>query len=178
VHGLHQPGFANEVSRKPMFDRLDVSRVTNLYGTGMTWDFVKRLREHHQGALVLKGIVTHEDAKEALKYGVDALIVSNHAAVPRRACSRPSRCCPKSSTLLAAVFPFWSTGASAAEPMFLKGLALGASAVCIGRPYCWGLAAFGQPGVEAVLGIMQEEFETIMRQGRGDDHCSDHEGQR
>jgi (S)-2-hydroxy-acid oxidase len=46
----------------------------------------------------------------------------------------------------------------------LKGLALGASAVCIGRPYCWGLAAFGQPGVEAVLEIMQREFETIMRQ--------------
>ncbi|MFE1600919.1 alpha-hydroxy-acid oxidizing protein [Methylobacterium sp. ID0610] len=46
----------------------------------------------------------------------------------------------------------------------IKALALGATAVCIGRPYCWGLAAFGQPGVEAVLAIMQREFETIMRQ--------------
>ena len=46
----------------------------------------------------------------------------------------------------------------------IKALALGANAVCIGRPYVWGLAAFGEPGVTAVLAIMQREFETIMRQ--------------
>jgi len=46
----------------------------------------------------------------------------------------------------------------------LKALALGATAVGIGRPYCWGLAAFGQPGVEAVLSILDREFETIMKQ--------------
>jgi isopentenyl diphosphate isomerase/L-lactate dehydrogenase-like FMN-dependent dehydrogenase len=45
-----------------------------------------------------------------------------------------------------------------------KALALGATAVGIGRPYGWGLAAFGQPGVEAVLAIMRRELETIMRQ--------------
>jgi 4-hydroxymandelate oxidase len=45
-----------------------------------------------------------------------------------------------------------------------KALALGATAVGIGRPYCWGLAAFGEPGVVAVLSIFQREFETIMRQ--------------
>jgi len=46
----------------------------------------------------------------------------------------------------------------------IKALALGATAVCVGRPYAWGLAAFGQPGVEMVLTIMQRAFETIMRQ--------------
>jgi len=45
-----------------------------------------------------------------------------------------------------------------------KALALGATAVCIGRPYCWGLAAFGEPGVDRVLEIVQAEFETIMKQ--------------
>lgn len=45
-----------------------------------------------------------------------------------------------------------------------KALALGADAVCIGRPYVWGLAAFGQPGVEAVLGILRRELATAMRQ--------------
>jgi 4-hydroxymandelate oxidase len=43
-----------------------------------------------------------------------------------------------------------------------KALALGASAVCVGRPYLWGLAAFGQEGVEAVLAILRRELETIM----------------
>jgi 4-hydroxymandelate oxidase len=45
-----------------------------------------------------------------------------------------------------------------------KALALGATAVCIGRPYVWGLAAFGQPGVEAVLAILRRELMTTMRQ--------------
>jgi isopentenyl diphosphate isomerase/L-lactate dehydrogenase-like FMN-dependent dehydrogenase len=45
-----------------------------------------------------------------------------------------------------------------------KALALGATGVGIGRPYCWGLAAFGEPGVATVLAILQREFETIMRQ--------------
>ena len=46
---------------------------------------------------------------------------------------------------------------------FFAALALGASAVCIGRPYLWGLSAFGQEGVEAVLQILRIEFETVMR---------------
>ena len=45
-----------------------------------------------------------------------------------------------------------------------KALALGATAVCIGRPYVWGLAAFGQPGVEAVLDLLRRELELVMRQ--------------
>ena len=46
----------------------------------------------------------------------------------------------------------------------LKALALGARAVCVGRPYIWGLAAFGQPGVEKVLELLEAEFELVMRQ--------------
>ncbi|HVS55950.1 MAG TPA: alpha-hydroxy acid oxidase, partial [Casimicrobiaceae bacterium] len=75
----HKPGaFANEVVRKANFSGIDVSKVTNLYGTGMTWEFVDRLRATVKGKLVLKGIMTGGDAKEALRHGVDGLIVSNH----------------------------------------------------------------------------------------------------
>src|SRR5258707_1303075 len=75
----HKPGaFANEVSRKANFNGIDVSKVTNLYGTGMTWEFVDRLRTVVKGKLLLKGIVTGEDAKESLRHGVDGIIVSNH----------------------------------------------------------------------------------------------------
>jgi isopentenyl diphosphate isomerase/L-lactate dehydrogenase-like FMN-dependent dehydrogenase len=76
--GCHTPGFTNEVSRKANFSDIDVSKVTNLYGTGMTWEFIDRLRGIVKGKLVLKGIMTGEDAKEALRHGVDGLIVSNH----------------------------------------------------------------------------------------------------
>lgn len=160
----HQPGFANEVSRKPMFDHLDVSHVTNLYGTGMTWDFVKRLRDLTKGRLVLKGIVTHEDANEALRYGVDALIVSNHGGRAEESLQSTIEVLPEIVEAVAGRVPVLVDGGFRRGTDVLKGLALGASAICIGRPYCWGLAAFGQPGVEAVLAIMQREFETIMRQ--------------
>ena len=83
----HQPGFTNEVSRKANFSGIDVSKVTNLYGTGMTWDFIDRLRGIVKGKLVLKGIMTGEDAREAVRHGVDGIQVS----------STPIVACPLSS---------------------------------------------------------------------------------
>lgn len=84
--GCHTPGFANEVTRKGNFSGIDVSKVTNLYGTGMTWEFVDRLRGIVKGKLLLKGIVTGEDAKEALRHGVDGILVSNHGRTqPKKA---------------------------------------------------------------------------------------------
>src|SRR5438552_753426 len=71
-------GFAGYVARKPMFNGLDVSKVTNLYPTNLNWDFVKRLRDTVTVKLLIKGIVTREDAQLALEHGVDGLVVSNH----------------------------------------------------------------------------------------------------
>lgn len=74
----HAGGFKNEVSRKPAFNDLDVSRVTNLYGTGTTWDFVAKLRAATKAKVILKGIMTGDDAARAVRGGVDGIIVSNH----------------------------------------------------------------------------------------------------
>jgi isopentenyl diphosphate isomerase/L-lactate dehydrogenase-like FMN-dependent dehydrogenase len=147
-----------------MFDDLDVSKVTNLYGTGMTWDYVKRLRGIVKGKLVLKGIVTHEDAKKALDYGVDALIVSNHGGRAEESLQSTIGVLPEIVGAVNGKVPVLIDGGFRRGTDVIKALALGATAVCVGRPYAWGLAAFGQPGVEMVLTIMQREFETIMRQ--------------
>lgn len=160
----HAGGFKNEVSRKPMFDDLDVSKVTNLYGTGMTWAFVDRLRGLVKGKLVLKGIMTREDAAEALNHGVDAIIVSNHGGRAEESLMATIDALPEVVAAVDGKIPVLIDGGFRRGTDVIKALALGATAVCIGRPYCWGLAAFGQPGVEAVLKIMQREFETIMRQ--------------
>ncbi|HEY0290885.1 MAG TPA: alpha-hydroxy acid oxidase [Hansschlegelia sp.] len=160
----HQPGFANEVSRKPMFDDIDVGKVTNLYGTGMTWDFVDRLRKIVKGKLVLKGVVTREDAAIALDHGVDGIIVSNHGGRAEESLEPTIDALPEVVAAVNGRIPVLVDGGFRRGTDVLKGLAYGATAVCIGRPYCWGLAAFGQPGVEAVLTIMQREFETIMKQ--------------
>jgi len=161
----HQPGsFAKEVARKPMFTGLDVSRVTNLYGTGMTWDFVKRLRDTVKGKLVLKGIMAHEDATESLRYGVDGLIVSNHGGRAEASGQSTLGVLPEIVGSVKGRVPVLIDGGFRRGTDVYKALALGASAVCVGRPYCWGLAAFGQPGVERVLEILDAEFITIMRQ--------------
>lgn len=160
----HGGGFKNEVSRKPMFDDLDVGKVTNLYGTGMTWEFVDRLRKIVKGKLVLKGIVTREDAAEALNHGVDGIIVSNHGGRAEESLMATIDALPEVVEAVNGRIPVLIDGGFRRGTDVIKALALGATAICIGRPYCWGLAAFGEPGVAAVLKIMQREFETIMRQ--------------
>jgi 4-hydroxymandelate oxidase len=161
----HQPGsFANEVVRKPMFSGLDLSRVTNLYGTGMTWEFVDRLRGIVKGRLLLKGIMTREDAAEALRHGVDGIIVSNHGGRAEASNQSTLGVLPEVVKAVNGRIPVLIDGGFRRGTDVFKALALGAKAVCIGRPYCWGLAAFGEPGVDRVLELVQAEFETIMKQ--------------
>jgi isopentenyl diphosphate isomerase/L-lactate dehydrogenase-like FMN-dependent dehydrogenase len=161
----HTPGaFANEVKRKRNFDGIDVSKVTNLYGTGMTWEFVDRLRAIVKGKLLLKGIVTGEDAKEALRHGVDGIIVSNHGGRAEESGQPTIGVLEEIIGATGGKIPVMIDGGVRRGTDVLKALALGATAVGIGRPYVWGLAAFGEPGVDRVLEILDTEFVTIMRQ--------------
>ena len=160
----HAGGFKNEVSRKPAFNDLDVSRVTNLYGTGMTWDFVAKLRAATKAKVVLKGIMTGDDAARAVRAGVDGIIVSNHGGRAEESFQSTIGVLPEVVKAAAGKIPVLVDGGVRRGTDAYKALALGATAVGIGRPYCWGLAAFGEPGVAAVLTILQREFETIMRQ--------------
>jgi isopentenyl diphosphate isomerase/L-lactate dehydrogenase-like FMN-dependent dehydrogenase len=161
----HKPGaFANEVGRKRNFDGIDVSKVTNLYGTGMTWEFVDRLRAIVRGKLILKGIMTGEDAKEALRHGVDGIIVSNHGGRAEESGQPTIGVLEEVIGAVGGKIPVFIDGGVRRGTDVLKALALGATAVGIGRPYVWGLAAFGEPGVDRVLEILDTEFLTIMRQ--------------
>lgn len=147
-----------------MFDGLDVSKVTTYHFPSVTWDFVKRLRDITTMKLVLKGLVTREDAQLAAEHGVDGLIVSNHGGRAEETLRSTIECLPEVLEGAAGKMPVLIDGGFRRGTDAFKALALGASAVCIGRPYCWGLAAFGQLGVEAVLEIMRRELRTIMGQ--------------
>jgi isopentenyl diphosphate isomerase/L-lactate dehydrogenase-like FMN-dependent dehydrogenase len=160
----HAGGFANEVARKPLFSGIDVSHVTNLYGTGMTWDFVKKLRGATKMKVLLKGIMTGDDALKAVHAGVDGIIVSNHGGRAEESLQSTIGILPEVVRAVNGKIPVLVDGGVRRGTDVYKALALGATAVGIGRPYCWGLAAFGQPGVDAVLTIIQREFTTIMRQ--------------
>lgn len=157
-------GFAQYVSRKPMFDGLDLSKVTNLYPTDANWDFVKRLRDTVTVKLLIKGIVTREDAQLAIDYGADGLVVSNHGGRAEESLRPTIECLPEVLEGVAGKVPVIVDGGVRRGTDIFKALGLGATAVGIGRPHSWGLAAFGQAGVEAVLEILRRELLIIMRQ--------------
>jgi 4-hydroxymandelate oxidase len=157
-------GFAKYAARKPMFDGLDLSKVTATHPANMNWEFVKRLRDNVTVKLLLKGIVTREDAQIAVEHGVDGLIVSNHGGRAEESLRPTIESLPEVIEGAAGKIPVLVDGGIRRGTDIFKALALGATAVGIGRPEAWGLAAFGQPGVEAVLEILRRELRTIMRQ--------------
>jgi 4-hydroxymandelate oxidase len=114
--------------------------------------------------LLLKGIVTREDAQLAVEHGVDGLMVSNHGGRAEETLRPTIESLPEVIEGVAGRIPVIMDGGVRRGTDIFKALALGASAVGIGRPHAWGVAAFGQAGVEAVLEILRRELQTIMRQ--------------
>jgi 4-hydroxymandelate oxidase len=157
-------GIAQILSRKPMFDGIDVSKVSNLLASNLNWDFVKRLRDTVTVKLLIKGIVTREDAQLAVEHGVDGLVVSNHGGRAEETLRPTIESLPEVLEAVGGKVPVILDGGVRRGTDVFKALALGATAVGFGRPHCWGLGAFGQAGVEAILEIYRRELRTIMRQ--------------
>jgi isopentenyl diphosphate isomerase/L-lactate dehydrogenase-like FMN-dependent dehydrogenase len=129
----------------------------------LTWDFVARLRETTGMKLVLKGIMTGEDAALCLRYGVDAVWVSNHGGRTDPSSQATIEALPEIVAAVGGRVPvILDSGIRRGTDVF-KALALGADAVAIGRPYLWGLGAFGESGVARTLEILDRELELTMR---------------
>jgi isopentenyl diphosphate isomerase/L-lactate dehydrogenase-like FMN-dependent dehydrogenase len=154
--------FATSLRNKPMFDGIDLAGVEDNIHLGQNWDFVKRLRDLVKVKLFLKGIVTEEDAALAAENGVDGVIVSNHGGRSEASNRATIDCLPEVVKAVSGRIPVLVDSGFRRGSDVFKALALGARAVCIGRPYLWGLASFGQEGVEAVLQILRAELAEIM----------------
>lgn len=152
------------IRRRPMFQGLDVSKVSTQLPLNLNWEVVKRLKDLTSMKLVIKGLVTREDAALAVEHGADGIIVSNHGGRAEDSKRGAIECLPEVVAAVAGKIPVLIDGGFRRGTDIFKALALGAQAVCIGRPYLWGLAAFGQPGVEAVLTLLRRELQTDMRQ--------------
>jgi 4-hydroxymandelate oxidase len=158
------PRLADEIALKPMFRGLDVQAVEDLTPPNMSWDYVKRLRDIWPRKLVIKGLVTREDALLAVENGVDGIIVSNHGGRAEDSGRASIDSLAEVAPAVAGRVPVLMDGGVRRGADVFKALALGADAVGIGRPYIWGLASFGQEGVERVLEILQSELIGNMRQ--------------
>jgi isopentenyl diphosphate isomerase/L-lactate dehydrogenase-like FMN-dependent dehydrogenase len=159
----HDGSATTYFKRKPMFDSIDMTG-TSFFTPAMTWEWVKRFRDLTKMKVVLKGIVSGEDAALCVKYGVDGLIVSNHGGRAEESNRGTIECLPEVTAAVNKRIPVLLDGGIRRGTDVFKALALGARAVCIGRPYVWGLGAFGQPGVERVLDILRGELTLVMKQ--------------
>ena len=152
-----------DFSRKKMFDGLDTTGLVPTTAS-LTWDVIARMRDVTKKRVLLKGIMTQEDAQLAIKYGVDGIIVSNHGGRAEESLIGTLDALPEIVTAVKKRIPILIDGGFRRGTDVFKALALGANAVCIGRPYVWGLGAFGEEGVSAALRLIDEELASTMRQ--------------
>ena len=137
-------------------------RMASLLDPAMNWSDVDALRQHWTGPLILKGVLHPDDAREAVRRGVDAVIVSNHGGRQVDGALASVRALPEVVDAVDGRIPVLLDGGIRRGSDVFKALALGAQAVLVGRPHLWGLAVAGQDGVKAVLEILHSELDRTM----------------
>jgi isopentenyl diphosphate isomerase/L-lactate dehydrogenase-like FMN-dependent dehydrogenase len=142
-------GLSDYLSRKPNFSGIELGGVSGTAVTNLTWDTIKRLRDRVKVRLVLKGILTSEDARLAADAGIDGIVVSNHGGRVEDGVGATITLLPEIVEAVGNRMPILVDSGFRRGSDIVKALAIGARAVCVGRPYLWGLGAFGQPGVRA-----------------------------
>ena len=158
-HGPGEPGTSIEERR--MYDGIDMTGVRT-QNPAMDWAFVERLRGFWKGKLLIKGIDTREDARLCLEHGLDGILVSNHGGRSTETLRPTIQALPEVVAEVGNRMPVFVDGGVRRGTDAFKALALGAKAVGIGRPFLWGLGAFGQAGVDRVLEILQGELKLVM----------------
>jgi 4-hydroxymandelate oxidase len=155
------PGSAVSYRSRPMYQGLNMAGVLR-QDPSMDWAFVDRLRQFWRGKLFIKGLDTREDARLCLEHGIDGILVSNHGGRSTETLRATLEALPEVVAEVGGRIPVYVDGGFRRGTDIFKGLALGATAVGIGRPYLWGLGAFGQAGVDRVLEILQGELKLAM----------------
>ncbi len=160
----HETGsLAAQQRNKPMYEGADLSGLRNIQSSAMSWDYLKRIRDATKLKMVLKGILAWEDAKIAAENGIDAIIVSNHGGRSDEAGRSTIDSLPEIIEASGSMPVLIDSGFRRGTDI-VKALCMGAKGVAIGRPYLWGLGAFGQPGVERVLELLRAELLAAMQQ--------------
>jgi len=164
--GCHdRSSFAKRTQRRHNYDGIDLSAITGSgESSNLSWDTVKRMRDITKMKIVLKGIVTAEDAELAVQNGLDGIIVSNHGARGEDNGRSTIDALPEIVAAVNGRMMVVTDSGFRRGTDVVKALALGAQAAGIGRPYLWGLGAFGQEGVERVLELMRIETRAAMQQ--------------
>jgi len=159
----HGAGPDDWLQSKPMYSGTGATSA-DFDNSSMTWKFVERLKKATTMKVVVKGIVTGEDAASCVQHGADAVYVSNHGGRAEASGRGAIESLPEVVEAVNGAVPIFVDSGFRRGTDIFKALALGADAVCIGRAYIWGLAAFGQAGVEKVLEMLDAELRMVMGQ--------------
>jgi isopentenyl diphosphate isomerase/L-lactate dehydrogenase-like FMN-dependent dehydrogenase len=156
----HAPG-GSPLFTRPMFSQLDTTGLS-IASSSLTWDFIKRLKDVTKMKVLIKGLESGADAKLAVANGADGIILSNHGGRATDTGRGTLECLPEVVAEVRGRVPVIVDGGVRRGTDVLKALALGATAVGIGRPYIWGLGAYGQEGVDRVLELLDNELRLAM----------------
>ena len=137
-------------------------RMSELLDAGMSWQDVDRLRKVWKGPLILKGVLHPDEAREAVKRGVDAVIVSNHGGRQLDGAASGIAALPAVVEAVAGQIPVLMDGGIRRGADVVKAIAMGAACCLIARPQLWGLAIAGEQGVAHVLDIFAREIARSM----------------
>ncbi|GAC1336287.1 MAG: lactate 2-monooxygenase [Beijerinckiaceae bacterium] len=158
------PVFRAMLKKPPEEDRIAAAQLfmTIYSNPALTWEKLAYLRQHTTKPILLKGINHPDDARKALDQGIDGIVVSNHGGRQVDGARAALDSLDEIAQAVQGRAPLlFDSGIRGGAGIF-KALALGASAVCIGRPYVYGLALAGEAGVRAVLRNMIADFDLTM----------------
>jgi 4-hydroxymandelate oxidase len=125
---------------------------------GVPWSAIDRLRQGIGVPVLLKGVMSPEEAQKAVAAGVQGIVVSNYSGRPLTGIASAIEMLPSIAAAVGGKLPILIDGCFRRGSDVLKALALGAQAVLLGRPALWGLAAYGADGVQNVVELIQSEL--------------------
>ncbi|HXZ63770.1 MAG TPA: alpha-hydroxy-acid oxidizing protein [Streptosporangiaceae bacterium] len=171
LHGLGIQNYLSDPAFQagqptPVDDDLQTAilRYTQMFGDlSLTWADIPFLREHWNGPIVLKGILSVGDARRARQAGVQGIVVSNHGGRQVDGAIAALDALPAIARAVGSDLTVLFDGGIRGGADMVKALALGARAVLLGRPYVYGLALGGEAGVRHVLRALRTDFELTMR---------------
>ena len=164
------PVLGNRENQKTFFSRLlergeirlgnfdELGLPPGITDPSLSWDFIGWLKANTSMKILIKGIVTAEDAKLCVQNGADGLVISNHGGRQLESGLATLDSLPEVVEAVGGRIPVLIDGGINRGTDIFKALALGADAICIGRAYLWGLATFGQGGVDQVLDLLRAEL--------------------
>jgi lactate 2-monooxygenase len=162
------PVFKSRLRKPPEEDPLaaGIAFATTFLNPGLSWDELPLIRENWDGPILLKGIQSVEDARRAVKEGIDGVVVSNHGGRQVDGAIASLDALPAIAQAVGTRLTVLFDSGIRTGPDAFKALALGADAVLIGRPYIYGLALGGREGTEHVMRTLLADLEqTLARAG-------------